>query len=169
MSDVQGGEAKSSKKTIIFLVIGMLIGAGGGIGAFIALAPQGSSSSHDEPEEVEKYVNPLGPMFTLEPLIINLGAKSSFVKIGMDFEFNVEEGVEHEGGEEGGDGIPPDFKKRIAQVKDICIRTISAMSSDELLTIEGKDKLRLELPENINHAFDEEIIKAIHITSFIVQ
>ncbi|MDD2941386.1 MAG: flagellar basal body-associated FliL family protein [bacterium] len=167
MSEVQAGEAKSSKKTIIFLVIGMLIGAGGGIGAFIALAPQGSSTSEDAPEEEEKYVNPLGPMFTLEPLIINLGAKSSFVKIGMDFEFNVDEGKEEE--EEGGEGVPPDFEKRIGQVKDICIRTISAMSAEELLTIEGKDKLRQKLPENINHAFDEEIIKAVHITSFIVQ
>ena len=82
----------------------------------------------------------------------------------------------HGGGPSGGGGdagptIPPHFVKRMSQIKDVIIKILSAKRSDDLLTVEGKERLKDELLEGINEAvgLEEPPVTGVFFTEFMIQ
>lgn len=72
------------------------------------------------------------------------------------------------GGEEGGESEKPD-QLFMTRVRNAMLAVLGEKKSDEILTVEGKAKLRKELLKAAQAASEEPHVEAIYITDFIVQ
>ena len=188
--EAQATEAKPKGKKKLIIIIGavvLLIVIGGVAVLFLS----GGSKTEGEGEEAAKEEHePVHYMQArLEPFIVNLSESTSFVKVSMVLEYDpkiLERGGGHgEGGggyggggsggggegEGGGGGLPPVMKEREPMIRDAVIRVISSKKSAEVLTVEGKDKLKEELLEAINEAIglEESAVVNIYFDDFIIQ
>lgn len=180
------GEAapKSKKKLIIIIAVAVLLLGGGG--AFFLM---GGSSEEEHVEEEHEEVKRIETA-DLGNFIVNLSETSSFLKTHVVIEYDAalvekqtmgEEGGKgggggHGGGASGGGeakegGLPEHFKKRENAIKDAIIRVLSAKKAEDMLTAEGKDRLKDELLEAINEAvgLEEPTVSGIFFTEFIIQ
>lgn len=105
-------------------------------------------------ENVKKVID-------LQPFIVNLAdsEESRYLRL------NVSVGV---GGESEGDKEKPD-QLFITRVRSAMLAVLSTKKSDEILTNEGKIKLRRELLKAAQAASEEPHVEAIYFTDFIVQ
>lgn len=69
---------------------------------------------------------------------------------------------------EGGESEKPD-QLFITRVRNAMLSVLSDKSSEEILSMEGKAKLRKQLLKAAQAAADEPEVQAIYITDFIVQ
>lgn len=182
--DEAAAKPKSKKKLLIIVgVVVLLLGAGIPV-LFLGGGEKEKKDEHaaDE-EEVKHYAT-----ITLDTFIVNLSANSAFLKVGMILEYDpaiFERAATHgegageghgggaaggEGGEAGG-GSPPLFHEREPMIKDAILRVLSSKKAEDVLTVDGKEKLKEELMEGINEAIglDEEPIVNIYFTEFMVQ
>ncbi len=183
---------KGGKKIILIAVIAVLLLGGGGAGFYFwrvagaeAAEPEAakkpdkkSSSKKDaedsdpekesdtkskksglldnsipEDEDVKKVVE-------LPPFIVNLADTDQARYLRM----TVSLGVAGEGGEKE----KPD-QLFMTRVRNAMLAVLSEKSSDQILTVEGKTKLRKELLQAAKAASEEPEVVAIYITDFIVQ
>ena len=57
-----------------------------------------------------------------------------------------------------------------AVIEDVLVSTLSSRASADLLKADGKDLLKADLIQNVNHALhDEERVVNVYFTSFIIQ
>lgn len=186
-----GGEAqKGSKKIIIILVALLLVGGGGGGFYFM----RGSSAEADETteksekktkskkdskvsdEESDEEEKPSKKSSTLKsalpkdenvksvielpPFIVNLADTEQARYLRMSVSLGV--------GGEGGEKEKPD-QLFMTRVRNAMLAILSEKKSDDILTNEGKAKLRKELLKAAQAASEEPHVEAIYITDFIVQ
>jgi flagellar protein FliL len=105
-----------------------------------------------EDEDVKKIVE-------LPPFIVNLADSEQARYLRM----TVSLGVDGEGGTEKPDQL------FITRVRNAMLAVLSDKRSDDILTPDGKAKLRKELLTAAKAASEEPEVKAIYITDFIVQ
>lgn len=90
---------------------------------------------------------------------------------------SAEGGSGHGGGASGGGGggdsqaLPHGMVGREGMLRDAIIRVFVSKKSSEVLSGEGKDRLKEELVEGINEAlaYDEPVVTNVYFTEFIVQ
>ncbi len=179
--------AKPKSKKKLFIIVGvvvLLLGAGIPV-LFLGGGEKEAKDPHAaEEEEVKNYAT-----ITLDTFIVNLSANSAFLKVGMILEYDPavfeRAGAHGEGGGEGhgggasgggeegaaGAAMPHLFAERQPMIKDAILRVLSSKKAEEVLTVDGKEKLKEELMEGINEAIglDEEPIVNIYFTEFMVQ
>jgi flagellar FliL protein len=97
----------------------------------------------------------------LQPFIVNLADEGEARYLRMTVSVGV---GEHGGGES--EKADPLF---ITRVRNAMLAVLSIKTSEEILTIEGKAKLRKELLKAAQAASEEPHVEAIYITDFIVQ
>ena len=98
-----------------------------------------------------------GPAFLpLETFIVNLQVKGSFLKTSIQLEFT--EPV-----------LPKTIESEVPKIRDAVIRVLSAKGSAEILTAEGKERLREELRDAINQTLGAEDVSKVYFTEFIIQ
>ena len=174
---------KSKKKLII--IIGVVVVLLAVVGAVLLLGgKKADPAAEAEKEEVKHYAT-----FEIPAIIVNLSDSTAFLKVSMLVEYDPEiiakaesasggsgggHGGGASGGEEGGDkggGFPGPMAARAPMIKDAIIRVLSAKKSDELLTSDGKERLKEELIEAINEAsaMEEGPIVGIYFTEFLIQ
>jgi flagellar FliL protein len=179
-------EAKPKSKKMLFIILGVvLLVAGAGVPMFL----MGGGSEEELVVEEEHETPKRLETADLEVFVVNLSETSAFVKVHIVIEFDaalVEKQTMGEGGEGGGGGhgggpsggggdagptIPPHFVKRMSQIKDVIIKILSAKRSDDLLTVEGKERLKDELLEGINEAvgLEEPPVTGVFFTEFMIQ
>ena len=57
-----------------------------------------------------------------------------------------------------------------AIIQDAIVSTLSAKTSSDLLKVDGKDQLKADVINNVNHALhDDEKVVNVYFTSFIIQ
>lgn len=97
----------------------------------------------------------------LQPFIVNLADEDQARYLRLSVSVGI-------GGEEGGkeEKADPIF---ITRVRNAMLAVLSVKSSEEVLTVEGKAKLRKELLKAAQTASEEPHVEAIYITDFIVQ
>jgi len=70
-------------------------------------------------------------------------------------------------------GSAPEFGNEIgnrkSQLRDVIISTLSAKTSDQLRTPEGKEALKEELKERINSVLAKGQIARVYFTEFAIQ
>jgi flagellar basal body-associated protein FliL len=184
----EGGETKpKSKKKLIFIVVGLVVlVAGAGVPMFLMGGAEEAEVVEEEHEEVKRLESA-----DLGVYVVNLSETSAFLKTRIMIEFDAASVEKQTGGLEGGEGggkghgggagggggepkpggLPPHFMKRESQMKDAVIRILSSKRADDLLTAEGKERLKDELLEGINEAvgLEEPPVVGVFFTEFIIQ
>jgi len=142
------------KWIIIGLAFFALAGGAGGFGYFYF---KKGRSAHAEPKKEE----PVRSTVSLEPFLVNLADKneSRFVKASFRLGF-----TEADKGSKL--SANPVF---VAAARDAIISLLTSKTSDQLLTPEGKTKLREEVQHRINESDPEAHVREVFIVDFIVQ
>ena len=110
-------------------------------------------SALPEDEEVKQIVE-------LQPFVVNLADTEEARYLRLTVSVGV-------GGGEGGHDKPdPLF---ITRVRNAMLAVVTGKKSEEILTVEGKSKLRKELLKAAKAASHHPVVEAIYITDFIVQ
>ena len=114
-----------------------------------------SDSEDDAPDDsaVKKIIE-------LQPFIVNLADTESARYLRLTVSLGV-------GGESGGTEKPDQLF--VTRVRNAMLAVLSGKKSDEILSIEGKTKLRKDLLKAAQSASEEPAVEAIYITDFIVQ
>jgi flagellar protein FliL len=97
----------------------------------------------------------------LEPFLVNLADKDSvrFVKASFQLGF-----AEAKAAEE-----VPNNKAVLAATRDSIISLLSSLTSEDVLSNEGKAKLREEIKRRVNALSPEFEVKDVYIVEFVVQ
>lgn len=99
-----------------------------------------------------------GAILDLGNFTVNLGADNRFVTARLSAELF--------------DFVPPPgIDKKVGAVRDVVISVLAKKNSEELLSLQGKEKLRLELLNEINERLkdEENPIVDIYYTDFFIQ
>jgi flagellar FliL protein len=147
-----GGKAK---RPILWLVIGLVALAGGGAATFFGLryfkAPKQTAAAPAK-KEVKATLN-------LDPFLVNLADKEEVRFVKVTFQLGLEEAPK----ESSGHGV------FIAQTRDAIISLLGSKTSEQILTTEGKEKLRAEVRDRVNAFLHEGKVVEVYIVDFVVQ
>jgi flagellar FliL protein len=155
----EGAEGKPKKKGMLFIIIGVLVViiGGGGFFAytkFMAPKPAVTEEEHvkKEPEEKE------GEVFALEPFLVNLSDPKGkrYLKVTVSLELPSPEAAAK-------------AEKVVPKMRDMVIMVLTSLSFEEVMTPEGKLRVREELFERFNLIMRPERVKEIFFTDFVVQ
>ena len=156
----EGTEEKPKKKALLFIIIGVLVVVMGGGGFFAYkkfMTPKHDAVAAEEqmkkePEEKE------GEMFALEPFLVNLSDPKGkrYLKVTITLEMPSPEAVAK-------------AEKMVPKMRDMVIMMLTSLSFEEVMTPEGKIRVREELFERFNLIMRPERAKEIFFTDFVVQ
>lgn len=177
----EGEPKKSKKKLIIIIVVAVVLLAVIAGGVFFALKKKGGgeaagedteqsadeadsgdepaakeSDKKDEKEEEDTSSKEKGTILPLDPIIVNLQVKGSFLKVTMHLQFN--EILQQE-----------ETEKKMPIIRNAVIRLLSAKAAADILTPDGKEQLSDEIVQAVNEGLGTEEISGVYFTEFIVQ
>lgn len=147
------------KILIIAMVVLLLLGGG------VAAWKMGVLAKAGGPAETEKVVGgqlkkdnkDIGPIQPLDTFIVNLvGQGKSYLKTKIELELDKE-------------GTIAEINKRLPQLRDNILTTLSSKSFEDISTLEGKYQLRAELKTSLNQYLTTGKVTNIYFTDFIVQ
>ena len=156
---------KSKKKLLIILIVVVL---GGAVGAmkFLGIGPfkKAEAPAAEEAQKKEEEKQPpkpkveVGPMVTMEPVIVNLADPSGrrYVKVTMTFELD-------------SDAVKKEFEERLPQIKDLLITLLRSKTSAELNDPGGIFRLKEEIVSRINTLLVTGKVKRVYFTDFVIQ
>jgi flagellar FliL protein len=160
-----GAPAQKPILLIALLVLNMLVV--GGVGAMLYLGKKKEAhkptidqvvqGEHDtQKKEEEKIDDLMGSTISMETFLINLAGTrgGKLAKITMEFEVSNEL-------------VKDEIIKRKPQIRDMIIIMLSSKSFDSLSSSEGKNSLRDEIRDEVNHFLTKGEIKRIFFTEFI--
>ncbi len=156
---------KSKAKLIIIIFVVVLILALLGIGGFIIykqVSADGGEKSEDKKttEEVADEIEAtmIGVVAPLDPFIVNLSdtAGKRYLKITIQLELSNEL-------------LSQELHNKMPQIKDSVITVLSSKTSDDVLTIEGKFKLKEQILRRINKLLKTGVVKNVYFVEFVIQ
>jgi flagellar FliL protein len=152
-ADAEGASGGGKNKTILFLVVGVLLGAGVAFGVSKVILGKSTPEKKEEKKLPEHTLE-------LDEFVVNLSDGSHYAKVTLAL------GLEKPlTGGEGGKVEP----KLLAPIRDTVITVLSSKGMNELVSNEGKEKLKTELKEKLNERLGDEIIKEVYFTSLTLQ
>jgi len=153
----QAAEAPPKKsKTMLFIILGVvvLLLGGGGFFAYTRMAakPAETGAPPPEPEPV------VGQIYAMSPFTVNLADPKGrrYLKLRIQIEVADEKALEI-------------VQKADPVLRDQVIMLLTSLSFEEVMTPEGKIRIREELLDRFNRALKPTRIKNIYFTEFIVQ
>jgi flagellar FliL protein len=153
----EGAPKKKSKLLFfIFLGVGILLIGGGGFFAYTKfLAPQPTA---EESAAIQKEQQVIGEIFGLEPFVVNLADPKGkrYLKVKIELELENLAAVDK-------------ATKVAPKLRDMVIMMLTSLSFEEVMTPEGKIRIRDELLERFNQIMRPDRIKNIYFTEFVVQ
>ncbi|MEW6520180.1 MAG: flagellar basal body-associated FliL family protein [Thermodesulfobacteriota bacterium] len=151
--------AKKSKK-ILFIILGVaiLLLGGGGFFAytkFLAPKPEPVPQAPVNPADLPETV---GEIVTLDPFVVNLADPKGnrYLKMKISLELETLEAADR-------------AQKVTPKLRDIVIMMLTSLSFEEVMTPEGKLRIRDELLERFNRVTRPDKIKSIYFSEFVVQ
>lgn len=173
----QPEEKKSGKKIILLAIVVIVLLAGAGSGFYFwkssstaaAEVSKKRNSRKSEPaegEEGDAFKNSLPNdedvknVVELPAFIVNLADTEQARYLRMTVSLGID-------GPEGKEAKPDQLFT--TRVRNAMLTVLSDKKSEEILSVEGKAKLRKELLQAAQAASDEPMVHAIYITDFIVQ
>ena len=157
---------KTLKSFKILLIAGagllVLLVLGGGIVSFVLSSfSSGDSSLMDKLKGVVSGGKKTGgsasvAFHKMEPFLVNLAdpGQLRYLKVTLHVET-------HQKGEE--------FEKRLPQTRDSVLTILCSKNSRDIMTSEGKNALREEIKEKMNHLLTETKVRNIYFTEFVIQ
>ncbi|OIP44082.1 MAG: flagellar basal body protein FliL [Deltaproteobacteria bacterium CG23_combo_of_CG06-09_8_20_14_all_60_8] len=163
------GEGAPKKKSKLMLFIGLGVGiallGGGGFFAytkFLAHKPAVEAGNAQEEkatgEEKGKAKEAMGEMLVLEPFVVNLADPKGkrYLKIRIELEIDGKETMAK-------------AEKLKPKMRDTVIMMLTSLSFEEVMSPEGKIRIRDELMDRFNQIMKPERIQQIYFTDFVVQ
>jgi flagellar FliL protein len=164
------GEGAPRKKSKLMLFIALAVGiallGGGGFFAYTKfLAPkpavEGEEVAGEEgkaEDAQDKSKSAMGEMFVLEPFVVNLADPKGkrYLKIRIELELESKEAMEK------ADKIKP-------KMRDAVIMMLTSLSFEEVMSPEGKIRIRDELLDRFNQVMKPERVQQLYFTDFVVQ
>ena len=163
-------------RTIIPVIVGVVLGAGGLMGATYASGgafPPGTGKvvtvtviATPEPEH--------GLMYPTRERIVNLVDQGILRYIKTTIVLEISDPEMAKGGD-GGHGkkgpveLPKDLAGKSPVIEDKITSILSSKTAAELMTTEGKQKLKEDLRLGLNNALHDDRIMTVYFTDFIVQ
>jgi flagellar FliL protein len=146
-------------KWIMIGVAGIVIVAGGvtfGLMKYLRSAGTAAAAEKVKKETVESTLN-------LDPFLVNLADKEAvrFVKVTFRLGLSVDEKE-----------VEEKLSKNnvfLAQIRDSIISLLTSKTSEEILTPEGKEKLRQEVQTRVNAFLSKGRVMEVYIVDFVVQ
>lgn len=156
--------AGGKKKTLIIIIAVVLVLVIAGVGAIFVFSgsggkEEGEGDAAEEEEVIEEGSEDaadLPAIFPLEVFIVNLSVKGSFLKTMIQLEF-----LEAT--------PPPTIQNDLPRIRDAVIRVLTSKTAPELLSSEGKEKLRGEIKDVVNETLGAEEVANVYFTDFIIQ
>lgn len=152
-------------KTVLIIVIVvsvLLVGAVGG-GFFLMWSKLSSlETAQVEAEEAEaaevEEAETIGTIFPLETFIVNLADDNGkrYLRVTMNLELAAIE-------------LEEELNQRLPQIRDIILMILPTKRFEEIRSVDGKLSLRSELMTRLNALLNQEGVKNIYFTEFVVQ
>jgi len=151
---------KKKSRLLFFIILGvtlLLLGGGGFFTYKKFLAPQPVAPAEGEATQAEAQT-PIGEIFALEPFVVNLADPQGkrYLKLKIEIELESPAAVEK-------------ATKVAPKLRDMVIMMLTSLSFEEVMTPEGKIRIRDELLERFNQIMRPDRIKSIYFTEFVVQ
>ncbi|MEN8257741.1 MAG: flagellar basal body-associated FliL family protein [Thermodesulfobacteriota bacterium] len=149
-------EPKKKSKTMLLVILGalLLLAGGGGFFVYTTLMSAGDKDVEKPKEEVEM----VGEMVTFGEFVVNLSDPKGkrYLKCKISVEVEGAEAVER-------------VQKIEPKLRDIVIMLLTSLAFEEVMTPEGKIRIRDELLERFNQAVRPDRIKNLYFSDFVVQ
>jgi flagellar FliL protein len=154
------GKGKSKK---LFLFIGLavflLMAGGGGFWAYRHFrANKGSAGAKGMLGKEAQHLKVKG-IIGLEPFLVNLADADEVRFLKATFQLGMEEEMK----EESKDAA------ETAAMRDSIISLLSSKTAEQILTTQGKEKLREEIRSRVNAIASENKVVEVYIVDFVVQ
>jgi flagellar basal body-associated protein FliL len=162
---------------IVLIVVGALVlGAGVAAAIVMGIIPVPFGPLAEARALAEKAKPAVTVMYPTKERIVNLTDKASskYLKVTLTLEFI---DTKLKDPPKGGPAVltqQTDFATEMspytAVIDDVLVSTLSSRGSTDLLKSDGKELLKSDLIQNVNHALhDEEKVVNVYFTSFIIQ
>jgi flagellar FliL protein len=154
-------EAPKKKKTLLFIIIAvvLVLAGGGGYFAYTKFMTKTPAIGEVEAEKAKKAAeNAVGEMVGLEPFVVNLADPQGkrYLKLKVTIELESAEMLDQ-------------VEKANPKLRDMVIMMLTSLTFEEVMTPEGKIRIRDELLERFNHVLRPNRIKNIYFTEFVIQ
>lgn len=162
----EAAKAKGSKLWILIVILGLIVTGDLAIRALGYFKSNRNTESNStaqkedgNPRSTAERKGEVKSTLPLEPFLVNLADKEDvrFLKATLQL------GLAEKAGEETKDPVS------IAAMRDAIISILSSKSSDQILTPEGKDKLREEIRGRLATIAPKMKIQEIFIVEFVIQ
>jgi flagellar FliL protein len=154
---------------------GLLVGAAVAVAIVMGIIPLPFGPAAEARAALEKAKPPVTVMFASKERVVNLTDKaaSKYLKVAMTLEF-IDSKLKDPPKGAAVTAQQTEFAAEMAPfgaiIDDALVTTLSSKSSNDLLKPDGKDQLKNDLMNNVNHALhDEEKVVNVYFTSFIIQ
>jgi flagellar FliL protein len=150
-------------KTVLIIIISVVLFFMGMVGAGfyilwnkISQIPQDPSLVEEMP--VEEDENIIGPLYTLDTMIVNLADQGGkrYLRVTMALELSDADAV-------------TSIESRLPQVRDAILMILPTKNYGDVSTTEGKVTLRKEVMEKVNSLMTKGRVNNIYFTEFVVQ
>ncbi len=155
----QAPTKKSKMGFFIILGVGILVLGGGGFFAYTKLLAPKAAVEEVANQEAKKEPAPvIGEMLVMEPFVVNLADPKGkrYLKVKIELELENKEAVDK-------------ATKVSPKLRDMVIMMLTSLGFEEIMTPEGKIRVRDELLERFNEIMRPDHIKNIYFTEFVVQ
>lgn len=160
------GEAKKTKKgkspkNLVILLAAVVVLGGCGFYLWNSGMIKGGAGKEKKKAQaaapVQKQLE-IGPIRSMDTFIVNLADPMGkrYLKVKMDLELNDEK-------------PSPEIERRLPQLRDTILTTLSSKNYEEISSLDGKMQLRAEIMAMLNQYLKTGKITNIYFTEFIVQ
>jgi flagellar FliL protein len=168
----EGAKGKKGGKLTLVLGLVVVLAAAAGAAWYLGILPHGAAKEAEQGEphagaaaapEAEHgkatgKVGTVGSMRPLDPFLANLADENAarYLKLSLQVEFV--------------DADPPAaFDARLPQIRDVILTLVTSKTFADIRTPEGKERLREDIIDRINHVLAKDAVKSVYFTEFIVQ
>jgi len=160
-------------KMLMIVVLALVSSVGGGVVSFLliskTLVPQAASAEGKEHEgeeekgEEEKFAEMLekGAVLPLEPFVVNLADADAARYLRIKVSLLVDD-----------KGKLPELQENQAlqlKLRDVILQSLTAKTSQDLISEDGKNKLRREIQEKVTVYFRAPKLVDVMFTEFVIQ
>jgi flagellar FliL protein len=154
----QAPNKKSKMGFFIILGVGILVLGGGGFFAYTKFLAHKPAVEEVASQEAKGAAPVIGEMLVMEPFVVNLADPKGkrYLKVKIELELESKEAVDK-------------ATKVSPKLRDMVIMMLTSLGFEEVMTPEGKIRVRDELLERFNEIMRPDHIKNIYFTEFVVQ
>ena len=162
-------------KIVGILVGSLVLGAAVAAAIVMGVVPLPFGPAAEARAAAEKAKPPVTVMYPLKEQVVNLSDKAAtkYLKAAVTLEFidsKLKDPPQGAAVTQQQTDFAADMTPYAAIIQDALVNTLSSKTSADLLKADGKDQLKNDLINNVNHALhDDEKVVNVYFTSFIIQ